>query len=50
MSEMTKRKTKLTAKTAKAIIRDGSVKGHKLTKKQKKFFGTVAERGAKPKK
>lgn len=47
---MTKRKAKkLTAKKAKTIIKDGSVKGHKLTAKQKKYFGAIAG-GAKPKK
>lgn len=46
---MTKKKKKLTAKKAKKILKDGSVRGHKLTKKQKKFFGAVAG-GAKPRK
>jgi hypothetical protein len=33
------KKKKLTAKKARKILRDGSVKGHKLTPKQKRFFG-----------
>jgi hypothetical protein len=39
---------KLTAKKAKKILKDGSVKGHKLTPKQKRFFGAKAG-GAKTK-
>jgi hypothetical protein len=38
---------KLTSKKAKKILRDGSVRGHKLSPKQKKFFGAVAG-GQKP--
>jgi hypothetical protein len=30
---------KLTAKKAKQILRDNSAQGHKLTPKQKRFFG-----------
>ena len=33
---------KLTVKKAKKILRHGSVHGHKLTKKQKGFFGARA--------
>lgn len=33
---------KLTKKKAKEILRDGTVHGHKLTKKQKRFFGARA--------
>jgi hypothetical protein len=33
---------KLTQKKAKKILKHGSVKGHKLTKKQKGFFGARA--------
>jgi hypothetical protein len=40
---------KLTSRKAKKILRDGSVRGHKLTKKQKRFFGAIAG-GAKRKK
>jgi hypothetical protein len=47
---MTKRKAKkLTSKKARTILKDGEVKGHKLTKKQKRYFGAIAG-GAKPKK
>jgi len=34
---------KLTKKKAKKILKHGSVRGHKLTKKQKGFFGARAE-------
>lgn len=40
---------KLTAKKAKKILSDGTVRGHKLTKKQKRFFGWKAG-GSKPRK
>lgn len=40
---------KLTAKKAKKILKDGTVRGHKLTKPQKKFFGWKAG-GSKPRK
>lgn len=33
---------KLTKAKARKILRDGSVKGHKLTKKQRGLFGAVA--------
>lgn len=33
---------KLTKAKAKKILKDGTVRGHKLTKKQKKFFGARA--------
>ena len=39
---------KLTSSKAKKILKDGSVRGHKLTAKQKRFFGSIAG-GAKPK-
>ena len=32
----------LTRKKARLILSDGSVRGHKLTRKQKRFFGAVA--------
>ena len=38
---------KLTSAKAKKIMMDGAVRGHKLTKKQKKFFGAIAG-GQKP--
>jgi len=40
-------KHKLTQAKAKRILKDGSVRGHKLTKRQKRFFGAVAG-GQKP--
>jgi hypothetical protein len=40
-------KKKLTAKKAKKILKDNSAQGHKLTGKQKKFFGAIAG-GEKP--
>lgn len=40
---------KLTKAKARKILRDGSVRGHKLTAKQKRFFGARAG-GAKRKK
>lgn len=40
---------KLTKTKAKKILKDGTVKGHKLTAKQKRFFGAKAG-GAKMKK
>jgi len=33
---------KLSRSKAKEILRHGSVRGHKLTKKQRGFFGAVA--------
>jgi hypothetical protein len=44
---MTKAK-KLTSGKAKKILSDGTVRGHKLSAKQKKFFGAIAG-GQKPK-
>lgn len=38
---------KLSAKKAKKILKDGTVQGHPLTKKQKGFFGLIAG-GGKP--
>jgi hypothetical protein len=38
----------LTSKKAKKILEDGSVRGHALTAKQKRFFGAVAG-GQRPK-
>jgi hypothetical protein len=38
---------KLTSQKAKTILREGTAQGHKLTKKQKRFFGAIAG-GAKP--
>lgn len=43
----TKEHAKLTAKKAKTILSDGSIRGHKLTAKQKRFFGAIAG-GEKP--
>ena len=40
---------KLTQEKAMKIIMDGSVRGHELTKKQKRFFGAIAG-GDKPRK
>jgi len=37
----------LTAGKAKMILEEGETRGHKLTKKQKRFFGAVAG-GQKP--
>jgi len=46
---MKKRKAKkLTSAKARKILADGTARGHKLTKKQKRFFGAVAG-GQKPK-
>ncbi len=36
------KKKKLTVAKAKKIMEDGMVRGHKLTKKQKGFFGARA--------
>lgn len=33
---------KLTSSKAKEILRDGTARGHKLTGKQKRFFGLIA--------
>ena len=33
---------KLTKKKVKEILRHGSVRGHKLTPKQKRLFGAIA--------
>ncbi len=46
--KVTKNK-KLTSTKAKKILADGMVRGHKLSMKQKKFFGAMAG-GAKMKK
>jgi len=43
----TKEHAKLSAEKAKTILRDGTVRGHKLTAKQKAFFGAIAG-GEKP--
>jgi len=32
-------KKKLTARKARKILHDGTVRGHKLTEKQRRFFG-----------
>ena len=37
-----KKKGKLTSAKAKEILRHGSVRGHKLTAKQKRFMGARA--------
>jgi hypothetical protein len=39
---------KLTSKKARKILRDKTVRGRKLTTKQKRFFGAIAG-GQKPK-
>ena len=46
---MTKRKKikKLTSTKAKLILSEGEVRGHKLTKKQRRLFGLIAG-GRKP--
>ena len=36
------KQTKLLRKKAKEMLRHGSVRGHKLTKKQRGLFGAVA--------
>lgn len=36
---MAKKKKKLTKTKAKKILKDGSVRGHKLTERQRRFFG-----------
>ncbi len=36
------KKAPVTPAKAREILRDGSVNGKKLTKKQKKFFGRIA--------
>lgn len=36
---------KTSAKKAKKILEDGSVRGHKLTAKQKRYFGLIAGGG-----
>lgn len=36
---------KITAVKAKKILKDKSVRGHKLTGKQKRFFGLIAGGG-----
>ena len=33
---------KISSAKAKKILRDGSVKGHELTARQKRFFGAMA--------
>ncbi len=38
---------KLTRAKAKLILEEGEVRGHKLTKKQKRFFGFISG-GGKP--
>jgi len=45
----TKEHAKLTAEKAKKVLSDGSVRGHKLIGKQKRYFGWVAG-GSKEKK
>jgi len=40
---------KLTSAKAKKILADGMVRGHKLTKKQRRFVGAIAG-GQKPRK
>lgn len=39
---MAKKRGSLTAKKAKKILKDGTVRGHKITKKQRGFFGVIA--------
>jgi len=38
----TKKGHKLTSSKAKKILSDGSVRGKKLSRKQKRFFGAIA--------
>jgi len=40
---------KLTKKKAREILHDGSVRGHKITKKQRGYFGAVASGKARKK-
>lgn len=40
-----KKKKKLTKAKAKIILREGTARGKKLTKRQKRFFGFVAGGG-----
>lgn len=49
MNKRHRKKHAITAKKAKTILKDGSVRGHPLTKKQKGFFGLIAGGGT-PKK
>lgn len=42
-----KKKKKLTSQKAREILRDGSVRGKKLTKKQKGFFGHTISKNKK---
>ncbi len=44
---MPKSAHKMTPEKAKTILRDGSVRGHPLTEKQKHLFGLIAG-GGKP--
>jgi len=44
-SESKKKRKGLTSSKAREILRDGTVHGKKLTKKQKGFFGARAGRG-----
>ncbi len=39
--------SKVSPEKAKKILKDGSVRGHELTPKQRGFFGAVAGRGKK---
>lgn len=39
------KKKRLSSAKAKKILEDGSVRGHKLTTRQKKFFGFIAGGG-----
>ena len=41
---MSLHKHKITKKKAKKILKDGTVRGKKLTKKQRGFFGFKAKR------
>ena len=36
---------KLTGKKAKKILQDKTIKGHRITSKQKRFFGFIAGGG-----
>lgn len=45
MAKKRRKSKKLTGRKAKKILKDGSVRGHKLTAKQRRFFGFVAGGG-----
>ena len=44
-----KKSHKLTSSKARTILKEGKARGHRLTKKQKRFFGAIAG-GQRPRK